>query len=131
MAEEAVTGQDHARNRLLAARDSIRRERGEVMAAIGRVLHAWRERKGLRFAESLRLSLAGPWFADLSRVRADEPLLPVLADLILEDAGGIGDDAAVLARLSAVLADAPALIILDNCEHLIASAATTVTRILS
>ena len=270
MAEEAVTGQDHARNRLLAARDSIRRERGEVMAAIGRVLHAWRERKGilqkdlaaeglisatvvrriekgdyesaphpslitavarrggpsgelqelvqtyralqarqrhidnllqrkevpgnagwldgegeqarlgaglrpavwphppsvfvgrreeltalarlldsrrlvtvvgpggigktalcLRFAESLRLSLAGPWFADLSRVRAGEPLLPVLADLILEDAGGIGDDAAVLARLSAVLADAPALIILDNCEHVIASAATAVTRILS
>ena len=37
----------------------------------------------------------------------------------------------VLARLSAVLADTPALIILDNCEHVIASAATAVTRILS
>ena len=85
----------------------------------------------LRFAESLRLSLAGPWFADLSRIRPGEPVLPVLADLILEDAGGIGDDAAVLARLSSVLADAPALIVLDNCEHVIATAATAVTRILS
>lgn len=85
----------------------------------------------LRFAESVPRSLAGPWFADLSRVRPGEPVLPVLADLILEDAGGIGDDAAVLARLSAVLADAAALIILDNCEHVVASAATAVTRILS
>ena len=218
----AGTGQDHARNRLLAARDSIRRERGELMARMGRELLVWRERgeilqhalaaegcvsatvvrrieKGdyesappsslitavarlggpsgelqelvqtyralqarqrhidnllqrkkvpenagwlngegepgqpaaglrpaisprppslfvgrraeltglaqlldsrrlvtvvgpggigktalcLRFAESLPLSLAGPWFADLSRVRAGEPVLPVLAELIL------------------------------------------------
>jgi hypothetical protein len=31
VSEAVVTGQDHVRNRLLAARDSIRRERGEVM----------------------------------------------------------------------------------------------------
>jgi predicted ATPase/transcriptional regulator with XRE-family HTH domain len=85
----------------------------------------------LRFAESLPLSLAGPWFADLSRVRAGEPVLPVLADLILDDAGGTGHDADFVARLGAVLADAPAVIILDNCEHVITSAATAVTRILS
>ena len=36
-----------------------------------------------------------------------------------------------MARLGAVLADTPALIILDNCEHVMASAATAVTRILS
>ena len=35
------------------------------------------------------------------------------------------------ARLGAVLADTPALIILDNCEHVIASAATAIMRILS
>ena len=85
----------------------------------------------LRFAESRRLPLAGPWFADLSRVRAGDPVLPVLADLILDDAGGTGGDAEVVARLGAVLADTPALIILDNCEHVIASAATAVMRILS
>src|SRR6202022_523741 len=85
----------------------------------------------LRFAESLPLPLAASWFADLSRVRAGEPVLPVLAELILEDAGSTGDDADVLARLGAVLVGTPALIILDNCEHVIASAATAVTRILS
>lgn len=85
----------------------------------------------LRFAESLPLSLAGSWFADLSRVPAGEPVLPVLADLMLEDAGDTGDTAGVLARLEAALSGAPALIILDNCEHVITSAATAVTRILS
>jgi len=85
----------------------------------------------LRFAESFPLSQAGPWFADLSRVRVGEPVLPVLADLILDDAGGTGDDADVVARLGAVLADTPALIILDNCEHVMASAVTAVMRIMS
>jgi predicted ATPase/transcriptional regulator with XRE-family HTH domain len=85
----------------------------------------------LRFAESLPLSLAGPWFADLSRVIPGEPVLPLLADLVLEDADGAGDDADVLARLGAALAGVPALIILDNCEHVIASAATAVRRILA
>lgn len=85
----------------------------------------------LRFAESLPLPLAGCWFADLSRVRAGEPVLPVLAELILDDAGSTGGDGAVLARLGAVLVGTPALIIFDNCEHVIASAATAVTRILS
>ena len=85
----------------------------------------------LRFAESLPLSLAGPWFIDLSRVRADEPVLSVLADLILDDAGSTEHDADVVARLGAVLADAPALIILDNCEHVVVSVATAVTRIMS
>ena len=84
----------------------------------------------LRFAESSRLALAGPWFADLSCVRPGEPVLAALADLILDDAGGQGDDFDVVARLGAVLADTPTLIILDNCEHVIASAATAVTRIL-
>ena len=85
----------------------------------------------LRFVESHPLPLAGAWFADLSRVRAGEPVLPVLAELILDDAGSTGDDTDVLARLGAVLAGTPALIILDNCEHVIASAAMAVTRILS
>lgn len=85
----------------------------------------------LRFAESLPLSLAGSWFADLSRIRAGEPVLPVLADLILNEAGDKGDDADVAATLSAVLADTPVLIILDNCEHVIASAAAAVTRMLT
>ena len=84
----------------------------------------------LRFAESLPLSLAGPWFADLSRVRVGEPVLPMLAELILDDASGTRDDADVLTRLSAVLGGTPALIIFDNCEHVITSAATAVTRIL-
>lgn len=270
MSEAAVTGQDRARNRLLAARDSIRRERAEVMDKMGRQLYDWRQRSGikqqdlaaegclsatvvrriekgdyesaphpslitavarlggpsgelqelveayralqarqrhldnllqrkevpdiarwldgegeqarlaaglrpailprssalfvgrreelaglaqlvgsrrlitvvgpggigktalcLRFAESLPLSVAGPWFTDLSRVRADEPVLPVLADLILDDAGGTGHDADAVARLGAVLADAPSLIIIDNCEHVLTSAATAVTRIMS
>ena len=85
----------------------------------------------LRFAGSLPLSLAGPWFADLSRVIPGEPVLPLLADLVLEGAGASEDDADVLARLGTALADTPALIILDNCEHVIASAATAIRRILS
>src|SRR6516162_3992483 len=45
--EETDTGQDHARNRLRAARDDIRRERGDVMARMGQELRAWRERSGI------------------------------------------------------------------------------------
>src|SRR5215469_1969834 len=45
--EETDTGQDHARDRLRAARDDIRRERGDVMARMGRELYAWRERSGI------------------------------------------------------------------------------------
>ena len=270
MDEGAATGQDRARNRLLTARDSIRRERGEVMARMGRELRAWRERSGilqqdlaaegcvsatvvrriekgdyesappsslitavarhrgpareiqelvetfqilqiqqrgidkqlarkivpenegwlaggsegarlapqlrpvflprspslfvgrrvelsalarlldrhrlvtvvgpggigktalcLRFAESGPFELAGPWFADLSLVRAGEPLLPVLSSLILGDTGGTGDGGEIVARLGAVLADTPALIILDNCEHVVQSAAVTVMQVLS
>ena len=47
MDEETAAGQDHARNRLRAARDDIRRERGDVMARMGQELHAWRERSGI------------------------------------------------------------------------------------
>jgi predicted ATPase/transcriptional regulator with XRE-family HTH domain len=266
--EETETGQDHARNRLREARDDIRRERADVMARIGRTLHAWRERSGilqqdlaaegcvsatvvrrvekgdyesappssliaavarhqgpsgeiqelidafralqarqrridqllarkvvpdgdgwlsgdgarlapglrpavlprspalfvgrraelgalarlldrnrlvtvvgpggigktalcLRFAESRPSSPAGPWFADLSRVRPGESLIGELARLILGEARGPGDDGEVVARLGAVLAGTQALIILDNCEHVVASAATAVTQVLS
>ena len=267
--EETDTGQDHARNRLRAARDDIRRERGDVMARMGQELRAWRERSGilqqdlaaegcvsatvvrriekgdyesvppssliaavarhygpsgeiqelveafralqarqrridkllarkivpdsdgwlggdgdgaglaaelrpavlprspalfvgrreelsalarlldrhrlvtvvgpggigktalcLRFAESRPFPSAGPWFADLSRVRAGEPLIQELARLILDEAGGTGDDGEVVDRLGAVLAGTPALIILDNCEHVVASAAAAVTQVL-
>lgn len=84
-----------------------------------------------RFAESLPVQFAGCWFADLSRVPAGEPVLRVLADLILDDACDAGDDAEVVAALGVVLAGTPALVILDNCEHVIASAATAVMQILS
>ena len=270
MDEETGTGQDRARNRLRAARDDIRGERGEVMARMGRELRAWRERSGilqqdlaaegcvsatvvrriekgdyesappgslitavarhhgpsreiqelvetfqilqvqqrgidkqlarkivpdsegwladgsegarlaaelrsvflprspslfvgrrvelgalarlldrqrlvtvvgpggigktalcLRFAESRPFELAGPWFADLSLVRAGEPLLPVLASLILDEARGTGDGGEIVARLGAVLADTPALIILDNCEHVVQAAAVVVMQVLS
>ena len=270
MDEGATTRQDQARNRLLTARDSIRRERGEVMARMGRELRAWRERSGilqqdlaaegcvsatvvrriekgdyesappsslitavarhrgpareiqelvetfqilqiqqrgidkqlarkilpekegwsaggseearcapqlrpvflprspslfvgrrvelsalarlldrhrlvtvvgpggigktalcLRFAESRPFELAGPWFADLSLVRAGEPLLPVLASLILGGTGDTRDGGEIVARLAAVLADTPALIILDNCEHVVQSAAVAVMQVLS
>jgi predicted ATPase/transcriptional regulator with XRE-family HTH domain len=267
VAEAAVTGQDHARNRLLADRDGIRRERGEVMARMGRELYAWRERsrikqqdlaaegcvsatvvrrieKGdyesappdslitavarhrgparalqelaqafqdlqaqqrridklltrkvvpdgadwpeaeqarlaaelrpailprspslfvgrrqelgalarlldsqrlvtvvgpggigktalcLRFAESRPFPMAGPWFVDLSRVRVGEPLLPVLASLILDEADGTGADHDIVARLAAALADTPALVIMDNCEHVVAAAAATTAQVL-
>lgn len=85
----------------------------------------------LRFAESRPAPPAGPWFADLSRVRAGEPLIEELARLILDEAGSAGDDGEVVARLGAALAGTPALIILDNCEHVVASAAAAVTRLLS
>jgi predicted ATPase/transcriptional regulator with XRE-family HTH domain len=263
VADATVAAQDHARNRLLADRDSIRRERGELMAKMGRELYAWRERSGikqqdlaaegcvsatvvrriekgdyesappdslitavarhrgpsralqelaqdfqalqaqqrrvdkllarkvvpdaegeqarlaaelrpaivprsptlfvgrqqeltaltrllgrqrlvtvvgpggigktalcLRFAESHPFPAAGPWFADLSRVRTGEPLLPVLASLILDEAGGTPDDHEIVARLGAALADTPALIIFDNCEHVVASAAVAVAQVL-
>jgi predicted ATPase len=272
--EETDAGQAHARDRLRAARDDIRRERGDVMARMGRELHAWRERSGilqqdlaaegcvsatvvrriekgdyesappssliaavarhhgpsgefqelieafrvlqarqrridkllarkivpdsdgwldgdgdgdgdgarlaaelrpgvlpssptlfvgrqeelsalaglldrhrlvtvvgpggigktalcLRFAESRPFSPAGPWFADLSRVRAGEPLIQELARLILDEAGGAGDDGEATARLGAALAGTPALIILDNCEHVVVSAAAAVKQVLS
>lgn len=270
MDEGAASGQDYARNRLLAARDSIRRERGELMARMGRELRAWRELSGilqqdlaaegcvsatvvrriekgdyesappsslitvlarhrgpsreirelvqafqalqaqqrridrllarkivpenggwladederarlapqlrsvflprppslfvgrqvelsalarlldrhrlvtvvgpggigktalcLRFAESRPFGPAGPWFADLSRVQVGEPLLPVLASLVLDGTGGTGDGAEIEARLAAVLADTPALIILDNCEHVVQAAAVAVMQVMS
>jgi predicted ATPase len=270
VAEATGAGQDHARNRLLAARNSIRRERGEVMTRMGQELHDWRTRSGinqqdlaaegcvsatvvrriekgdyespppssliaavarhrgpsrevhelakafqalqaqqrridkllarkvvpenegwldgegerarlaaelrppilprspslfvgrreelstlarlldrqrlvtvvgpggigktalcLRFAESGRFPTAGPWFADLSRVQVGEPLLPVLASLILDEADSTQEDDEIVVRLGAVLTDTPALILLDNCEHVVTSAAATVTRVLT
>jgi predicted ATPase len=264
VSEAAVSGQDRARSRLLAARDGIRRERVDLMTRMGRELHAWRVRSGiqqqdlaaegcvsatvvrriekgdyesappgslitavarlggpsrevqdlaatfqalqtrqrnidkllarkvvpddedwpderaaelrptvlprspslfvgrrqelrelarrldrqrlvtvvgpggigktalcLRFAESRPFPMAGPWFADLSRVRDGEPLLPVLASLILEEVGGTGDDDEIVSRIAAVITETtPALVILDNCEHVIAAAAAAVTRVL-
>jgi len=85
----------------------------------------------LRLAQSHLPAPAGPWFADLSRVRAGEPLLPLLARLILDDDGGPGDDDEVAPRLGAVLGDTPALIILDNCEHVVAAAAAATTELLN
>jgi predicted ATPase/DNA-binding XRE family transcriptional regulator len=85
----------------------------------------------LRFAGSRPPVQAGPWFADLSQVRPGEPLLPLLARLVLDDdSGGGGDGDDVAARLGAVLGRAPALVILDNCEHVLAEAAAAVARLL-
>lgn len=83
----------------------------------------------LRFAGS-GSALAGPWFADLSRYRDGEPLLPPLARLILDEDDGSGSDEQIVARLRTVLGDLPALIIFDNCEHLAAAAAAAVTALL-
>jgi len=84
----------------------------------------------LRLAESRPPAPAGPWFADLSCVRPGEPLLPLLARLILDEDGGTGDSDEVTPRLGAALGDTPALIILDNCEHVVAAAAAAATELL-
>lgn len=87
----------------------------------------------LHFAHARSPGRAGPWFVDLSRVGPSEQLLPLVARLVLDE-GSLGgdvsgeDDAAV--RLAAVLARTPALIILDNCEHVLAEAAAATARLL-
>ena len=49
MTEVMLTEQQwHARERLEEARNSIRHKRAEVMARMGRELHAWRERSGIK-----------------------------------------------------------------------------------
>ncbi len=87
----------------------------------------------LRFAQSRPTAQAGPWFADLSQLRPGEPLLPLVARLVLDQDGpsgdvGDGDDAA--ARLGAGLGRTSALIILDNCEHVLTEAAASTARLL-
>ena len=85
----------------------------------------------LRLAQSRPPAPPGPWFADLSCVRAGEPLLPWLARLILDEDSGTGDDRELTPRLGATLGDTPALIILDNCEHLVAAVAAAATELLN
>lgn len=85
----------------------------------------------LRLAQSRPPAPAGPWFVDLSRVPAGEPLLPLLAQLILDQDGGTGHDDEAAPRLGAALGDTPALIILDNCEHVLTEAATVATELLN
>jgi predicted ATPase/transcriptional regulator with XRE-family HTH domain len=84
----------------------------------------------LRLAQACPPELAGPWFADLSRVRAGEPLLPLLARLILDDGDAAAADDDDGSRFGAALGGAPALVIFDNCEHVLADAADAATRLL-
>ena len=63
---------------------------------------------------------AGVWFADLSAVSSAEQVAPALAGVLAAgDTGGRPPLDAIAARL----AGASALLVLDNCEHLIAGCA--------
>lgn len=87
----------------------------------------------LRFAATRSAAPSGPWFADLSQLRPGEPVLPLLARLILDEDGGggdVGDPDEVTARFGAVFGRMPALLIFDNCEHVLTEAAEAVSRLL-
>ena len=47
MTGDSLTEQDRARGRLTAARDHVRRRRGEVMLEVGRLLRIWRDLSGI------------------------------------------------------------------------------------
>ena len=84
-------------------------------------------RLALAAAQALRESFAGgAWFVDLSTL--DEPLqvAPTVAHLLAVDAPA---DARLPATIAAALRAQPLLLLLDNCEHLLAAVAELVEAI--
>ena len=78
-------------------------------------------------AEALSGSYAhGVWFAGLASLQ-DPALVPSAVSAVLGSPPGVGDP---LSSLLASLRDKRALIILDNCEHLISAAAATAEAVL-
>jgi predicted ATPase/transcriptional regulator with XRE-family HTH domain len=84
----------------------------------------------LKFLAAHPGATAGPWFADLAVVAPGTDLAPLMEQLILSandldqlPADGFG-------RLCEVLGHSPALIVMDNCEHVMARAAAAARSIL-
>ena len=78
-------------------------------------------------AEALSHAYAdGVWFVGLGSLQ-DPGLVPSAVSSVLSSPQGVGDP---LSSLVAWLCDKRALIIIDNCEHVISAAATTVEAML-
>jgi predicted ATPase/transcriptional regulator with XRE-family HTH domain len=87
----------------------------------------------LHFAHTQPVVLAGPWFVDLSAIGPGEPVLPMVARLILdedEDCAELADDDEAATVLGAAIGGVAALVVFDNCEHLLAETVRAVTRLL-
>jgi predicted ATPase/class 3 adenylate cyclase len=69
----------------------------------------------------------GVWFVDLAPVRVPEAVVTTLGSVV--GARGGGGDSLLSATLG-VLSSEPALVVMDNCEHLVDAAAELVSRLI-
>jgi predicted ATPase/DNA-binding SARP family transcriptional activator len=65
---------------------------------------------------------AAVWFVELAGVANSEGIVPAVAAALEVSVGA--DDSASIARIAQLLERRPALLVLDNCEHLVEGAAT-------
>jgi predicted ATPase len=70
----------------------------------------------------------GVWFVDLAPVRVPEAVVTTLGSVV---GARSGDGDSMLSATLGVLSSEPALVVMDNCEHLVEAAAETVLQVIS
>jgi len=73
----------------------------------------------------------GVWWVELAAARNDADVLAAVQRSLRMDGGGANDPQAALAELASVLADRAAVLVLDNCEHVLGSVVPAVDELLA
>jgi predicted ATPase len=85
----------------------------------------------LEAARRLDPPLDGVWLVELATVAGEAAVLAAIARGLDVRAGGIGSTGLDLERLAASLADRELVVVLDNCEHVVAAIARIVERLVT
>ena len=72
----------------------------------------------------------GVWWVELAAARSEADVLSAVQRSLGIDGGGASDPAAALAAIVTVLADRAAMLVLDNCEHVLGVVAPAVEELL-
>lgn len=72
----------------------------------------------------------GVWWVELAAARSDADVIAAVQRSLGMDAGGGGDPHTAVAGVATVLADRAAVLVLDNCEHVIGCVASMVDELL-